>query len=179
MTGVQTCALPIFYANDRDPANSGPYAAFGHSGESATGDPTIPRGEPGHPLRHAFTRAIPTSQCMSCHMHQPNSFVNTYLGYTMWDYETDGEALWPKQQRYPSEAEKRASLDRNPEGAAVRGLLSDPAFLGRVADLNPTLKHTQFADYHGHGWIFRAVYKQDRKGRLLDADDKEIGRANV
>jgi hypothetical protein len=167
-------ACHVVYANDRDPANAGPYAAFGHSGESASGDPTIPRGEPGHPLRHAFTRAIPTSQCMSCHMHQPNSFVNTYLGYTMWDYETDGEALWPKQQRYPSEAEKRASLDRNPEGAAVRGLWSDPAFLGRVADLNPELKHTQFADYHGHGWIFRAVYKQDRKGRLLDADDKVV-----
>jgi hypothetical protein len=167
-------ACHVVYANDRDPANAGPYAAFGHSGESATADPTIPRGEPGHPLRHSFTRAIPTSQCMSCHMHQPNSFVNTYLGYTMWDYETDGEALWPKQQRYPSEAEKRASLDRNPEGAAVRGLWSDPAFLGRVADLNPGLKHTQFADYHGHGWIFRAVYKQDRKGRLLDADDKVV-----
>jgi hypothetical protein len=167
-------ACHVVYANDRDPANSGPYAAFGHSGESATGDPTIPRGEPGHPLRHALTRAIPTSQCMSCHMHQPNSFVNTYLGYTMWDYETDGEALWPKQQRYPSEAEKRASLDRNPEGAAVRGLWSDAAFLGKVADLNPGLKHTQFADYHGHGWIFRAVYKQDRKGRLLDADDKVV-----
>jgi len=167
-------ACHVVYANDRDPANSGPYAAFGHSGESATGDPTIPRGEPGHPLRHALTRAIPTSQCMSCHMHQPNSFVNTYLGYTMWDYETDGEALWPKQQRYPSEAEKRASLDRNPEGAAVRGLWSDPAFLGKVADLNRGLKHTQFADYHGHGWIFRAVYKQDRKGRLLDADDKVV-----
>ena len=167
-------ACHVVYANDRDPANAGPYAAFGHSGESATADPTIPRGEPGHPLRHAFTRAIPTSQCMSCHMHQPNSFVNTYLGYTMWDYETDGEALWPKQQRYPSEAEKRAGLDRNPEGAAARGLWSDPAFLGRVADLNPGLKHTQFADYHGHGWIFRAVYKQDRKGRLLDADDKVV-----
>lgn len=167
-------ACHVVYANDRDPVNSGPYGAFGHSGESATADPTIPHGEPGHPLRHSFTRAIPTSQCMSCHMHQPNSFVNTYLGYTMWDYETDGEALWPKQQRHPSEAEKRASLDRNPEGAAVRGLWSDPAFLGHVADLNPGLKHTQFADYHGHGWIFRAVYKQDRKGRLLDADDKVV-----
>jgi hypothetical protein len=167
-------ACHVVYANDRDPANSGPYAAFGHSGESATGDPTIPRGEPGHPLRHAFTRAIPSSQCMVCHMHQPNSFVNTYLGYTMWDYETDGEALWPQQQRYPTGAERRASLDNNPEGAAARGLWSDRAFLDHVADLNPRLRHTQFADYHGHGWIFRAVYKQDRKGRLLDADDKVV-----
>ncbi len=114
-------ACHVVYANDRDPANAGPYAAFGHSGESATGDPTIPRGEPGHPLRHAFTRAIPTSQCMSCHMHQPNSFVNTYLGYTMWDYESDAALLWPKTQKYPTEAEKRASLDANPEGAAPCG----------------------------------------------------------
>jgi hypothetical protein len=30
--------------------------------------------ERGHPLRHVFTRAIPTSQCMTCHMHQPNIF---------------------------------------------------------------------------------------------------------
>ncbi len=26
---------------------------------------------------------------MNCHMHQPNIFLNTYLGYTMWDYESD------------------------------------------------------------------------------------------
>jgi hypothetical protein len=167
-------ACHVVYANDRDPAHSGAYAAFGHSGESSTGDPTIPRGEPGHPIRHAFTRAIPSSQCMVCHMHQPNSFVNTYLGYTMWDYETDGEALWPERQRYPSAAERRASLDRNPEGAAARGRWSDAEFLARVADLNPRLTHTRFADYHGHGWIFRAVYKQDRKGRLLDADDRVV-----
>ncbi len=32
------------------------------------------------------------------------------------------------------------------------------------------LKDTQFADYHGHGWNFRAVFKRDRKGKLLDAD---------
>ena len=34
--------------------------------------------------------------------------------------------------------------------------------------LNPQLKDTQFADYHGHGWNFRAIYKRDRKGNLLD-----------
>jgi hypothetical protein len=167
-------ACHVVYANDRDPADSGPYAPFGHRGESATGDAAIPRHEPGHPIRHLLTRAIPSSQCMSCHLHQPNSFVNTYLGYTMWDYETDGEPMWPKKQRYPTEAERRASLERNPEGAAARGLWSDPGFLERVSELNPRLKHTQFADYHGHGWIFRAVYKQDRKGALLDADDRVV-----
>ncbi|MGZ8831501.1 MAG: hypothetical protein ACXW2Q_14115, partial [Thermoanaerobaculia bacterium] len=162
-------ACHVVYANDRDAAHSGPWAAFGNDGRTRTADPTIPKNEKGHPIRHQFTRAVPTSQCMSCHMHQPNSFVNTYLGYTMWDYETDAELLWPKQQKYPTETEKRASLDRNPEGAAVRGLWSDPDFLEKVSTLNAQAKNTQFADYHGHGWNFMAVYKRDRKGNLLDA----------
>jgi hypothetical protein len=34
--------------------------------------------ERGHPLRHVFTRAIPTAQCMGCHMHQPNIFLNSF-----------------------------------------------------------------------------------------------------
>ncbi len=161
-------ACHVVYANDREPLHSGPWAAFGHRGGSASDDPTIPRDEPGHPIRHRFTRAIPSSQCMSCHMHQPNSFLNTYLGYTMWDYETDGEHLWPEEQRYPSAEEKRASLEHNPEGAAVRGLWTDVDFLARVSELNPDLSHTRFADYHGHGWVFRAVFKRDRKGNLLD-----------
>ena len=160
----------VVYANDRDPLHSGGFAAYGNTGLSATGDPTIPKNEKGHPIKHQFTRAVPTSQCMSCHMHQPNSFVNTYLGYIMWDYESDAELLWPKEQRYPTEAEKREALARNPEGAAVRGLWSNVEFLERVSSLNPKAKHTQFADYHGHGWNFMAVYKRDRKGNLLDKD---------
>jgi len=167
-SGCSACHL--VYANDRDPEHSGPWAKHGHGGTTASGDPTLPRDEPGHPLRHEMTRAIPTSQCMVCHMHQPNAFVNTYLGYTMWDYETDGEHLWPEEQRYPTAAERRAVLEANPEGAAPRGLWSDPDFLADVSELNPKLEHTQFADYHGHGWVFRAVYKRDRQGRLLDAD---------
>ena len=159
----------VIYANDRDPAHSGPYAGFGHDGVSAEADPAIPKGESGHPIAHLFTRAISTSQCMVCHMHQPNMFMNSFLGYTMWDYEADAPAMWPKQQRYPGAEEIRAVLDRNPEGAAPRGNWADPAFLGRVAELNPTLHDTQFADYHGHGWNFRAVFKHDRKGNLLDA----------
>ncbi len=171
-SGCSSCHL--VYANDRDPIHSSAYAPFGNLGESATGDPTIRRKEPGHPIRHQFTRAIPTSQCMSCHMHQPNSFVNTYLGYTMWDYETDGAALWPKTQKNPTEAERLASLDLNPEGAAMRGLWGDRDFLAKVSELNPTLTQTQFADYHGHGWIFRSVLKRDRKGNMLDKDGKVV-----
>jgi hypothetical protein len=147
--------------------------------------------ERGHPLQHVFTRAIPTAQCMICHMHQPNVFVNPYLGFTMWDYESDAPTMWPgpeneaprpegmsdeeyektyKQQRYPTAEEVRKVNERNPEAAAARGLWSDVEFLRNVYDLNPGLKDSQFADYHGHGWNFRAVLKRDREGNLLDAE---------
>jgi hypothetical protein len=162
-------ACHVVYANSRDVAGSGPYAAFGHRGLTQTADPTIPRDEQGHPLQHRFSRAIPTSQCLVCHMHQPNMFVNTYLGYTMWDYEADAPAMWPAEQQYPDAAAMRKVLDRNPEGAAPRGKWADIGFLERVSELNPGLTDTQFADYHGHGWNFRAVFKRDRAGRLLDA----------
>ena len=167
-------ACHVIYANDRDPRHSGPYAKFGHRGTTQTIDPTIPRDEPGHPLKHAFTRAIPTSQCMVCHMHQPNIFVNSYLGYTMWDYEADAPFMWPTQQRYPNPAEMQETLERNPEAAAIRGKWGDSEFLAQVSELNPKLKNTQFADYHGHGWNFRAVFKKDRKGNLLDAQGNVV-----
>jgi hypothetical protein len=162
-------ACHTIYANDRDPLHSGPYAAAGNSGMTKTVDPTIPKNQSGHPIKHEFTRAIPSSQCMTCHMHQPNIFVNSFYGYTMWDYESDAPAMWPKKQKYPTDAEIRAIQSRNPEEAATRGNWSDPEFLKNVSGLNPTLKDTQFADYHGHGWNFRAIYKRDRKGALLDA----------
>ena len=169
-------ACHVVYANDRDPRHASVYAVFGHNGESASTDPTIPKHEPGHPIHHSFTRAIPTSQCMICHMHQPNMFLNTMLGYTMWDYEADAPFMWPAKQKYPSDAEARSILDRNPEEASIRGKWGDPAFLDHVSELNPNLKITQFADYHGHGWNFRAIFKQDRKGDLLDAKGKIVSR---
>lgn len=167
-------ACHVVYANDRDPLHAARYAAAGHWGETRTADPTIPRDEPGHPLRHVFTRAIPSSQCMICHMHQPNMFINTYLGYTMWDYESDAPFMWPEEQHDPDMAEIRAVNRRNPEGAAPRGLWRDLDFLSRVSEMNPGLRDTQFADYHGHGWNFRAVFKRDREGRLLDAEGRPV-----
>ena len=167
-SGCASCH--VVYANDRDPRHSGAYAQYGHDGVSVSVDPTIPKGKSGHPLRHQFTRMIPTSQCMVCHMHQPNMFLNSYLGYTMWDYESDAAFMWPEEQQRLSTEEQREVLDRNPEGAVVRGKWADLDFLRGVSDLNPQLKDTQFADYHGHGWNFRAVQKRDQTGRLLDAD---------
>ncbi len=166
-SGCAACHVP--YANDREPRHASVWARYGRDGISASVDPVIPKDQPGHPIRHAFTRAIPTSQCMNCHMHQPNMFVNTYLGYTMWDYEADAPRMWPARQKYPTAAETRETNERNPEAAAVRGLWGDVDFLRKVNDLNPSMQDTQFADYHGHGWNFRAVYKRDRAGNLLDA----------
>ncbi|HEX7856552.1 MAG TPA: hypothetical protein VF503_22985 [Sphingobium sp.] len=188
----------VIYANNRENYASLTYSQYGRDGQTATVDPTIkdklepahddghdgghgalkqphegdaPRvKEMGHPIRHAFTRAIPTAQCMNCHMHQPNIFLNSYLGYTMWDYESDAPLMWPEKQKYPTIKETHEVLERNPEGAAVRGKWADVDFLRRVFDdVNPKAKDTQFADYHGHGWNFRGVYKRDRNGNLLDA----------
>ncbi|MEA3013775.1 MAG: hypothetical protein QOD42_2320 [Sphingomonadales bacterium] len=212
----------VIYANDREPRHSMTYSQYGRDGQTATADPTIETlrqgqhrripgrpeepaaghapadsnhaavGESGHPIRHAFTRAIPTSQCMTCHMHQPNIFLNSYLGYTMWDYESDADLMWPgpenrlpartpeeearfRHQHYPTAAEVFEVLDRNPEAAAPRGLWGDPAFLREVFErVNPLARHTQFADYHGHGWNFRGIFRRDREGRLLDSQGQVI-----
>jgi hypothetical protein len=111
---------------------------------------------------------------MNCHMHQGNLFVNPYLGYIWWDQETDGEVMYPKQQRNPTDDELVIETQSNPEAAAAKGLWGDKEFLDKVSELNPKLKHTQFADYHGHGWVFRAIFKHDRKGNLLDLRDNKI-----
>jgi hypothetical protein len=167
-------ACHTIYANDRDPKHSGPYAKYGNEGKSQSRDPTIDKTRSGSPLRHEFTRAIPSSQCMVCHMHQPNIFVNSFYGTTMWDYEADAPRMWPAKQKYPTDSEARAILNRNPEEASTRGLWGEPGFLKRVWEMNGSMKDTQFADYHGHGWNFRYVFKRDRKGTLLDADNKPV-----
>jgi len=167
-------ACHVVYANDRSPTNSSWWSKYGHQGLSFTADEAIPKAERGHPVMHQFTRSIPSSQCMNCHMHQGNLFVNPYLGYTWWDQETDGEFMYPKEQHDPTDAELVRSTMENPEAAAARGLWGDKDFLDRVAELNPQLKNTQFADYHGHGWVFRAIFKHDRKGNLLDLEDNKI-----
>src|SRR5207244_2754413 len=70
--------------------------------------------------------------------------------------------------KYPTAEEFTQAQMFNPDETAARGLWTNPSFLEHVSELNPQARHTQFADFHGHGWIFRAVYKKDRKGNLLD-----------
>ena len=169
-------ACHVIYANDRSPVHSGPYAGYGNMGHSAQIDPTIPKNESGHPIKHQLTRAIPTSTCISCHVHPGTNVVTTYLGYTWWDNETDGEKMYPEKQHDPTDEERYQSWEKNPQGAAARGKWGELDFLANVGtpEFNASLKHTQFADFHSHGWVFRAVYKRDRKGNLLDENDNQV-----
>jgi hypothetical protein len=169
-------ACHVVYANDRDSSHSGSYAQFGHSGFSASSDPTIAKNEPGHPIRHVFTRSIPSSQCMVCHIHPGTNMLTTYFGLTWWDNEIDGDKMYPPQQHNPTEEQRYQSCLRNPEAAAARGLWSDDKFLENLGspEFNAKLKTTQFADFHGHGWVFRSVFNHDRKGNWLDKDGKQI-----
>jgi hypothetical protein len=164
-------ACHVVYANDRSPVHSAQYADAGNRGRSQTTDPMIPKDESGHPIRHTLTRQIPTSQCMVCHVHPGTNVVNTYMGYIWWDNETDGDKLYPEEPLNLSAAERAQVQARNPQGAVVRGLWSDEEFLAETgtAEFNRQLENTQFADFHGHGWLFRAVFKRDRKGNLLDS----------
>jgi hypothetical protein len=164
----------VLYANDRSPVHSGEIAKYGHQGRTATADPTIPKNESGHPIRHQFTNSIPSSQCVNCHHHPGTTVTNSYLGTIWWDNETDGKLMYPEKERKLTPQQVFEIQRNNPDGSALRGLWSDKQFLENVTDLNPKLTRTQFADYHGHGWVFRNVYKADRKGNLLDAENKVV-----
>ncbi len=180
-------ACHVVYANDRSKVNSGPYAQYGNMSYTQTGDTNIPRNEPGHPIRHTLTSAIPTSQCMVCHMHPGTNMVSTYTGMIWWDNETDGDKLYRKEQHDASQDEEQVKLGRNPEAASLRGQwsefkdpdrLSPDDFLVKSGDpdgdINKSLKNIQLADFHGHGWLFRAVFKRDRAGNILDSFGRPV-----
>ena len=174
-SGCTACHTP--YANDRFEAHSAQFAKYGHEGKSFTADPTIPKNEPGHPIKHQLTSAIPTSQCLVCHMHPGTNLVTTYAGFMWWDNETDGDKMYPEKSAKLSNEELENIRIRNPEGSAQKGKWgTDTEFLNQTGspDFNKQLKRTQFADFHGHGWMFRAIFKQDRKGHFLDAQGNKV-----
>jgi hypothetical protein len=113
--------------------------------------------------------------------------VATYTGMTWWDNETDGDKLYPKEQHNPSQSEEQYKYNRNPEGASPRGMwteFKDPEriapddFLVQTGDpdgpMNKSFKNIQLADYHGHGWLYRAVFKRDRQGNLIDTFGRPV-----
>jgi hypothetical protein len=175
-SGCTSCHM--VYANDRSEIHAGPYAKYGNRGLAAAEtddfvlavDPMIRKDEPGHPVAHRFARGngVPTSQCMVCHVHPGTTVMNSYLGYMWWDEETDAELIYPAEQAYPTSEEVIQTQMRNPNESAARSRLADPEFVANLTDLNSQTRHTQFADFHSHGWAFRAVFKRDREGNLVD-----------
>ena len=170
-------ACHVIYANDRSPVHSGPYAKFGNHGtaspvafQGVKPDPMIPKDEPGHPIVHRFARgnSIPTSQCMICHVHPGTTVMNSYIGYMWWDLESDGEFMYPEEGKHVTAEENVAIQMNDPMEITVRGNWSDYDFLSKLWENNSKLHHNYFGDFHSHGWVFRAVFKHDRKGHLLD-----------
>jgi hypothetical protein len=174
-------ACHTVYANDRSVVHSAQYAQAGNAGTTQSSDPMIPRNESGHPITHTFTNSIPTSQCIVCHVHPGTNMVASYLGFTWWDNETDGSRMYPAVASHLSAAARAEVQSRNPEGSAVRGLWGDPAFLAKTGtpEFNAQLANAQFADFHGHGWVFRAVFKRDRHGNLIDAENRPVQDASA
>ena len=109
-------------------------------------------------------------------MHPGTNMVASYLGTTWWDNETDGKFMYPEKQENPTENEEAEKLERNPEGSSLRGNWSDPEFLKKTGtdEFNKQLKNTKFADFHGHGWMFRSVFNKNRKGEWLDSHGQTI-----
>ena len=144
----------VVYANDRDTLNAGPqisafYRAGGRPGLAGTADPAIPKNERGHPIAHRMTVRVPVSQCLTCHHHQGNGAIGSYAGTMWWDQESDADQLLS------------ASVHRDEQMTeAARDALYPN---------NDRFDEVQFADFHGHSWNYRKVYKRDKQGRLLSA----------
>ena len=171
----------VVYANDRSKVTAGPYHGYGNRGQALNNpDPTIPKHEPGHPIAHRFApgSGIPTSQCLSCHIHPGTTVMNSYPGFMWWDEESDAELMFPAHARKPSAVEFAEVQARNPNASAARNNLADPEFVANLTDLNGQTKHNQFADFHSHGWAFRAVFKKDRQGHYLDHHGRIIPEVN-
>ena len=115
---------------------------------------------------------MPTSQCMTCHMHPGTNMVTTYQGLMWWDNETDGDKMYPAVPFQRSDAaaggDREAESRRERRSAACGAIPNSCSKTGDPPEFNNSLKQTRFADFHGHGWLFRAVFKRDRKGNLLD-----------
>ena len=126
-------ACHVIYANDRSPHA---FRALRRStairGTARRSIRRFRKNESGHPIKHEFTRSIPTSQCIVCHIHPGTNMVASYLGYTWWDNETDGEHMYPKKQHNPTDEERFETWQANPESAAARGLWKDLAFLEKT-----------------------------------------------
>jgi hypothetical protein len=56
------------------------HVIYSDKGFSETGDPTIAKGVPSHPLKHEITVKVPVSQCMHCHNNEGERIGMSYTG---------------------------------------------------------------------------------------------------
>ena len=162
-------ACHVIYANDRSPVHSGPYAKYGHSRHQAS--PPIRRFRRTSRAIRSTTSLrwrIPTSQCIVCHMHPGTNVMNTYSRLHVVGRRDRRRVDVPGRATASDRRTNGPIANVQPRRNGGRGLWSNPEFLANWSNLNSSTKHTQFADFHGHGWVFRAVFKKDRSGNLLD-----------
>ena len=93
--------------------------------------------------------------------------MNSYIGiHVVGRGDATASCMYPHEAEAPDRrgadpvADAATRTSRRPASN-----LADPAFLADLADLNPQLDKTQFADFHSHGWAFRAVFKQGPQGQ--------------
>lgn len=152
-------ACHVTYLNDIRPSHSGPelaefIEAGGRPGYTNNPDKTIPRNEPGHPVRHKFTKSVPVTQCLTCHHHQGNGALGNYVGAMWWDQESDADKILEpgaKRDEHNSDAKISTHYLKNNEN-----------------------EHVQLEDWHGHSWNFRKVYYRDRRGNMLDKEGNKV-----
>jgi len=59
------------------------HVLYDASGLSRSGDASIPKDQPGHPISHTITAAVPTSQCLLCHNDGGSRIGLSYTGVSV------------------------------------------------------------------------------------------------
>jgi hypothetical protein len=170
-SGCAACHVP--YANDREEANSAQWAQYGNKGFSFSGDKSIPKNQPGHPIKHQFTRSISTAQCVSCHHHQGNGALSMYQGMLWWDQESDYDTVTKLDMGYPWWDPAAKTLGVDPPYKAALAADGTPK-MAELYSHNKDMKNVQFSDSHGHRWHFVRVYKRDRYGNMLTENNQRV-----
>ena len=135
------------------------------AGTRSATDPTIPKEERGHPIRHdvhAFGDSVePVHRVPHPSRHDGDEHVprDAVVGQ-----RNRREALLPagRSGTRPRRSGSTRSRRSNPEEAGgARPVVRLRVPEERAAELNDELENVQIADFHGHGWLFRNVYKRD------------------
>jgi hypothetical protein len=68
------------------------HVLYDSSGLSRSSDSSITKNEPGHPVKHEITTAIPTSQCLLCHNDGGARIGLSYVGLSVTDATIEPKA---------------------------------------------------------------------------------------